>query len=312
MINQLINASAIRLLILALLIGGCQPSQDNPSPSAVPDALLLSPTPDSVITLTEQVDFAVLSETGKGPTGSLIRAELFNPGGPNYLRTFTYDDRGRLIGALYPPTNRRLAEIIHYQGDYLAEQFVGEYQNSSTVRVTIWRKYKCTPDKQLKQMLFYSRYADDIPFRLLASVTYEYNADGQLRLMRSSYSPKGSYSIRYIENGNYVRVEDYVSAGPDNPKPRLTQAIYTYDRQATPEAGMSLYGTESYLPSAHYETGFTAYAPKADGSFEKLFEQYQETGYQYDAQGRVISTRVRRVPDGFWSNWGLTTFTYAP
>ena len=290
-----------------MILAGCHP-KDTPQPGAVPANLLATVKHDSVITLTEQVDFSTVSETGLGPQGSLIRWNKNNPDNP--FKVMTYDPKNRLIGTLERFGTHEEIVKARYQGDYLAESFVTDRVIAqslplSNLRPLVVTRYKYGNDKRLKQALRYIFWQEG-RFKLTESVQYEYDPKGQLEITRYIARQEGnrfSSTLRYWENGDYTRVEDF----PSNATPSVGKLYY--NQQPDPSTHLNL--LPMYQLSEHYLIGSGVL-----GSTASPYNTTVDYEYQHDAQGRLVTTRFRNLISYDpirWSDWGpINQFTYAP
>ena len=302
----------IRLLFLGLLAGACHP-KDTPQPDPVPTNLLVEDEPDSVLTLTEQVDFSPVSEIGRCPTGALIRWDAVDSPSRNYT-AYTYNQKGWLIGSCEGTSYgyNRLA-VAAYQGRYLAKSFDGIGALSSTqdattgnVQLTGITKYEyAATTGQLKQLLYYLLVGEK--FKLFQRIQYDYKSTGELYLTRHKYGPAfkdaGPFptTLAYWEDGNRIRSEIYQPT--TTPQTSIDRVFYT--QQANPVAHLNLIPVNQR--DEHYPLGT---GPSASGPREESY-QYR---YQYDSQGRLVTMRSRSlIAPGWWTQWDWPSkFTYAP
>lgn len=297
------------LVSLVVLLGSCQPKQDTPQPNGpVPTNLLETSKLDSVITLTEQVDFSIATETGKGPQGSLIRWD-----NPYFFKAFTYNDKGRLLYTFQVEKNGiRFAEIAQYQGAYLTASYVSDKfdYTQSKVRVSYFTKYKYNTDKRLSQTLDYSRVGETNTFKLSSLIKYEYNAAGQLQLTRTlpAQGLRLFYYVRYWENGDCVRAEAYRPTDKTELNPMVSQYNYVYNKQINPLTALSL--QPALQPSSHYQTQSRVYDYSGQ-SINNTYEDESKYRYGFDAQGRLVTMQAQLN----WSGLGWSApdkFTYVP
>ncbi|GAB4040372.1 hypothetical protein [Spirosoma jeollabukense] len=318
MTQRLLTHYVAGFLSLVVLLGSCQPKQDIPQPNEpVPANLLVTTKLDSIITLTEQVDFSTVSETGQGPTGTLIRWDgLGLPLGS--FQANTYDQRSRLVGTLATSYGYHVIGKYYYQGNFLAQDFSGYRfdlaQPLTTVQPHSMTKYQYNKGGQLAMILMYERVTDTDTFKLAQATAYEYHSMGQLQLTRTTFPPKAigpTAIVNYWENGDLIHEEVYYPATSSRPMPAVSKHTYSYNQQPNPYALMN-----NNQVSEHAMTGIKVYGT-AGGS---LVQQYEETKIdydnQFDAQGRVLLQKSRSSISSNsdrWTDWsGPVKFTYAP
>ncbi|CAN5247500.1 hypothetical protein BH09BAC4_BH09BAC4_08820 [soil metagenome] len=304
-IRQLTNHYLLWFFIM--ILAGCHP-KNTPQPDALPANLLATVKHDSVITLPEQIDFSTVSETGLGPQGALIRWTKNNADNP--FKVMTYDPQNRLIGTLERFGTHEEIVKARYQGDYLAESFVtdrvvAQSQPLTGLRTLVVRKYKYGAEKRLKQTLRYILWQEG-RFKLTESVQYEYDAKGQLELTRYIVRQEGnrfSSTLRYWENGDYTRVEDF----PSNASPSVGKRYYNQESDPSTHLNLLLI----YPLTEHYVIGSGLL-----GSTSSPYTTAIDYEYQHDTQGRLVTMRSRNLipyDSNPWSEWGpLNQFTYAP
>lgn len=319
MTQRLLTCYVAGLFSLVFLLVSCQPKQDIPQPNGpVPVNLLVTSKLDSVITLTEQVDFSSVSETGTGPTGTLIRwDDLGLPLGS--FQANTYDQWSRLIGTLGTSYGYHQLEKYQYQGNFLAQNFSGYRfdlsQPLTTVQPHRMTKYQYDKGGKLAKLLIYDRVPDTHTFKLTQVILYEYSSVGQLELTRFVYPPGAigpTSIINYWENGDRTSEETYYPATAVMLGPAVAKHTYSYSQQPNPYAH-TLHPINQL--SEHAITGIKQYGTSG-GS---LVQQYEETKIdydnQFDAQGRVLLQKSRSSissNSGRWTDWsGPVKFTYA-
>ena len=288
-----------------MVLAGCHPTDtDMPQPDAVPADLIATVKADSVITLTEQVDFSTVSETGQGPSGSLIRWDK-NEASKKF-KVLTYDQRSRLIGTLEHFNISHEVVKARYQGDYLAEcfsaiRFDATSQPLSGLAPSQVMKYQYSANKRLQRVLHYTSLKGR--FKLIESVQYEYDSKGQLQLTRLTYRPENARlttTLRYWENGDCIREEGYLPGS----YPYVNK--YYYNQQSNPISHLNLWPVNQI--NEHYMVG--------SGGLGSAIQSSTDYEYQYDLQGRLSAMKSRDLinyDSNLWSEWGpINRFTYAP
>ncbi|MGA0555751.1 hypothetical protein ACO2Q8_03805 [Larkinella sp. VNQ87] len=296
----------------------CDPQSAGISPSdPVPVQLQVSAQPDSLLILPDDLDFSVVSKTGQGPGGTLIRWNL--PGSPgNNFTAYTYDQQSRLIGSSEQTSfGYDQLRLVRYQGAYLAQVYTGfDYRRgaASPKRVDAigWvSKYEYDAQHRLAQVLVYENVGGQ--FKLNHRIQYEYNASGELHLTRdtmglafgSSLSQPGSYpvEIRYWENGDVYRQEVY---NPNQTPVEPTQRVF-YNQVTNPRARLHVWPQN--VMTVHYPIGT---------GVTRLDRETHQYRYGYDAQGRLSTVQQRSVTDyrdydPRWTEWSYQEeFVYAP
>ncbi|GAB4022223.1 hypothetical protein [Spirosoma koreense] len=316
--TQLLNRYTPGLIFLSLWLAGCQPKQDSLQPEPVPASLLVTAKPDSIITLTERVDFSTISETGQGPKGTLIRWDYLGiPSGS--FQANTYDAQNRLTGTLSISYGYQVLNKYAYQGGLLTQVFSGNrFDVSQPLRdVQPWQltNYQYNESKQLVQLLIYSRIDSSDLFRLTHTMRYEYDAGGQLQITRLNYTEKigPTRLISYWKNGDCINDELYYPASADSPNPIVVKHSYEYNNQNNPYAHR-LHPINQL--SEHNRTRMTSYGTSGSPPMGQYEENQFEYDRQYDLVGRLIQQRSRSLAASNsrqWAAWGSPDqFTYAP
>ncbi|GAB3800070.1 hypothetical protein GCM10028819_24640 [Spirosoma humi] len=299
----------VGLFFFGLLLTGCETKLvERDSADSVPLALRVSAHPDSLLTLPDWLDFSVVSKSGQGPSGTLIRWNLLGSPGNNYT-AYTYDQQSRLVSTCehtsYGYDQLRLA---HYEDGYLAQVYTGiDYsgQASSPKKVgTIGSISKYTYDAQhrLGQVLVYENVGGT--FKLNQTIQYNYDTAGQLQQTRHTtglaFSSVGGYpvEVRYWANGDIYQLETYP---PNQPPIKSTNRLF-YNQVVNPRSRLHLWPQN--VLTQHYLIG------SGVTSLDRETDQYQ---YGYDAQGRLSSVQQRSVHEyNGWTDWSYKEeFVYA-
>lgn len=297
------------ILVSLLLLNACQhiqPQQPQPDSTPavenVPTNLLRTTVVDSLITLSEPIDFSSVSRTGQGPSGRLIR--WGNIESPGYWRSFTYDPTGRLMGIFQEEYGTRHTELAHYQGAYLAESLIQDATEGEG-RVYTIKRYKYDTQGRLSQTLIYASSNDEPKtFRLYTWLLHEYDAQGQLqKSRRQSVNPASFYDVFYWQKGDCVRQEQYFIAGSGKPDELRERTDNYFGSQTNPLSGLPLYDEYTTQPSTHYITSSLSHEIR-DGVSKSYPGCTFTSAFEYDGQGRL--SRMRYSVGNAWDY-----FTYA-
>ena len=222
------------ILVAGLWLNACNPKDLQPTND---DKLYTITAADSLVTLPQTVDFARVSQQGKGPAGKVIRLTWTNT--PESNIAYTYNDMGDLTGIYQPLSYGYDAyQLADYNDGLLSKMYagIGDYMGTpSTVKITGITLYRYNANRQLAMALQYNKsYQEPAKGELNQVHEFRYTAAGQLETTRITYK-SGEWHEATWNKGNIEQENRYFVPPATYPKDFITSSkeivTFEYDQQ---------------------------------------------------------------------------------